>query len=339
MPIFVIIGSFIGAGFASGQEIYLFFYKFGINGILGLILCSLLIGIIIYKTLKIILEKNIENYNDFLLIIFKNKKITKFINIIIDLFLLFSFFIMTAGFGAYLEQEFKINKLIGVLFFLILIFIILLKDISGIKKINNILIPILIIFILIICKNNLEKNKINYLINNLIENNSQNFWWIIQSIIYCSYNMILIIPILINFKKYIKNKKEIKYISIFSGLIIFILAISIFLLLINIKEKINLIEMPAVYVIGKKFPEFKLIYGLIIIFSIFTTAISTGISFLKNTIKSKKSFPQYAAIMCITSLIISNFGFLNLVKILFPVFGYFGLIQIIYILKFELPRA
>lgn len=31
--IFVIIGAVIGAGFASGQEIYLFFYSYGIKGL------------------------------------------------------------------------------------------------------------------------------------------------------------------------------------------------------------------------------------------------------------------------------------------------------------------
>ena len=34
MIIFSIIGALIGAGFASGQEMYLFFYRFGIYGIL-----------------------------------------------------------------------------------------------------------------------------------------------------------------------------------------------------------------------------------------------------------------------------------------------------------------
>ena len=54
--IFVIIGTFIGAGFASGQEIYLFFFKYGINGIIGIIISSLILGIIISKTLRIIKE-------------------------------------------------------------------------------------------------------------------------------------------------------------------------------------------------------------------------------------------------------------------------------------------
>ena len=64
MIIFSIIGALIGAGFASGQEMYLFFYRFGIYGILGLLLCSFLIGIVIYKTFLIIYNENISNYQD-----------------------------------------------------------------------------------------------------------------------------------------------------------------------------------------------------------------------------------------------------------------------------------
>ena len=36
--VFVIIGTLIGAGFASGQEIYTFFFSYGIKGIYGLVL-------------------------------------------------------------------------------------------------------------------------------------------------------------------------------------------------------------------------------------------------------------------------------------------------------------
>ena len=61
MLVFSIIGTLIGAGFASGQEMYLFFYRFGLNGILGLILCSTLIFVVIYKTFMIVHTKNIYN--------------------------------------------------------------------------------------------------------------------------------------------------------------------------------------------------------------------------------------------------------------------------------------
>ena len=72
-----IIGSIIGAGFASGQEINSFFYKYGIIGILGILISIFLISLIIYKVFLIIKKENINNYKEFLKIIFENKTIKK----------------------------------------------------------------------------------------------------------------------------------------------------------------------------------------------------------------------------------------------------------------------
>ena len=63
---FVIIGTIIGAGFASGQEIYTFFNKHGFNGLIGICISILLMSYIIYKTFKIVLGNNINNYEEFI---------------------------------------------------------------------------------------------------------------------------------------------------------------------------------------------------------------------------------------------------------------------------------
>ena len=98
-----------------GQEIYLFFYRYGIEGIYGIILCNVLMGCVIHKTLKIAYSNNIETYKDFLNLIipqFRKSKYFSLANIannIINIFLLFTFFIMISGFGAYFSQEYR-NK-------------------------------------------------------------------------------------------------------------------------------------------------------------------------------------------------------------------------------------
>lgn len=341
MIILVIIGALIGAGFASGQEIYLFFYKYGIHGILGISVCSVLIGLIIHKVFKIIIKYNINSYKDFLDKIFlvgNGKKsflnISYMMNIIVNSFLLMSFFIMISGFGAYFKQEFDINSFIGSGILAIICFIIFMKDMKGVAKVSSVVVPVLILFVLIvgiknvglIDLNDIGKNVVN-IRGNLFNN------WFIQSIIYASYNIILLIPVLINLKKYIKNEKQITVISILSGAILCILAVIIYLLLVNVDVSFSDVEMPAVYAISHIGLGVKRIYGVVILLSIFTTAISIGMSFLENIVRNKKSFPQFAGIMCITATLISNIGFSNLVNLLFPVFGYLGLLQIFCILK------
>ena len=323
----VIIGSVIGAGFASGQEINSFFYKYGIIGILGIIISIFLISLIIYKVFLIIKKENINTYKNFLEIIFENKnikknnkiknnknklkinneknkiiknklktnklkinnkKITKnkylnilnITNIIINIFLIISFFIMVAGFGAYFNQEYNVSQMLGSSLLATICLIIFMNNIEGLLKINKYLIPILIFFMIIIGIKNINNLNIIEINNKKIINNFLPS--ILSGIIYASYNIILLIPVLITLKNKIK-KNNIFLISFFSGIILFILSLIIYFLLINIKIDINKIEMPAVYVIGKSFPKFKKIYEFIIISSILTTAISEGISVLENT--------------------------------------------------------
>ena len=148
--VFVIIGTLIGAGFASGQEIYAFFYSFGIKGLLGILGSSSIIGIVIYKTFKIIYKNNIENYGDFLDFLIKNEKVKDITNIIVNIFILISFYIMIAGFGAYLQQELNLNRIIGSCILAILCLILFKTNVSGLVKVNEILIPLLIIIVLVI---------------------------------------------------------------------------------------------------------------------------------------------------------------------------------------------
>ena len=53
--VLVIIGALIGAGFASGQEIYSFFYSYGVIGLIGIIITCILISLTLYKSLGLTL--------------------------------------------------------------------------------------------------------------------------------------------------------------------------------------------------------------------------------------------------------------------------------------------
>ena len=157
--IFVIIGTLIGAGFASGQEVYVFFFSFGIEGLLGIVISSILIGLTIYKTLKIVHKNNIGNYKDFLDKLIKNRKIKEILNMIINIFILVSFYIMIAGFGAYLNQEYNLNSIIGSGILALISFIVFKTSIKGMVKVNEVLIPILIFVVCIIRNSKFKKYR------------------------------------------------------------------------------------------------------------------------------------------------------------------------------------
>mgnify|MGYP003301756523 CR=1 FL=1 len=325
--VLVIIGALIGAGFASGQEIYAFFYSYGAVGLIGIIVTCFFISLIIYKSLKLICKNEIDNYDEFLKLFIRNEKVTKVINIILNILLLVTFYIMIAGFGAYFEQEIGISRFIGSAILAIISAIVFFTSVKGVLKVSQYIVPILILCVAIIGIINL------FTLNPEIELTVIKKGWLLSSILYCSYNIILLIPVLISLRNQIKKQSNIKYISIISGILMIIMSIIVFMLLIKSDVDISTLEMPVVYVIRTFFYQFETIYAFIILSSILTTAISIGIGFLQNICKNKKSYPQFVFFMCITSLIISNFGFSKLVNFLYPVFGYIGILQMIFLLK------
>lgn len=329
--VFLIIGTLIGAGFASGREIYIFFTKFGIYGIFGIIISGILTGIIINKVMKITKNTEIKNYNNLLNI--TNKKyprINKIINLIVNAFLLISFFIMIAGFCAYMKQTYEISTYLSSIIFTIICGIIFLRNIEGIIKANEILVPILILLISYLgIKNIPYLTNIN--IQELIQVNSKG--WFINSILYASYNSIILIPVLSSLKiKNIENK-QINLISIITSLIIIILSFFIYGLLLRGNYYIQQLELPLIEISLEFGKIFKYIYGIVIIISIFTSAISTGYSFLKNVSKNRKQYICMLIMISIIGILVSNIGFSKLVEILYPTFGILGIIQIVLIMK------
>lgn len=326
--IFVIIGTVIGAGFASGQEIYSFFNVHRENGILGIIISSIIIGIVIFNVLKKVNLFNINNYGELLEKTKMSNKVRQIVQIIVNIFLLMSFYIMVAGFSAYFKQEFAIPNLVITIIILVICYITFMKNIEGIAKINSIIIPILIIIVLIMG----YKSNVFYIFNNIdTENIKIKINWIIRSIEYVGYNTILLIPILISIRKYTKNNES--KITILTTSILLIMSLIIYLIMYRFDELSN-IEIPLTYIANSFGNIFKNIYGIVIIFAIYTTMISAGYGFLQNLSNNKKTYKILTSFLCMSAIFISNFSFSSLVNLTYPVFGVLGIMQLFFIIRY-----
>lgn len=333
--IFVIIGTLIGAGFASGKEMYLFFGIYDTNGIYGIIISAFLISLIIFCVFNFIRKYNIEHYEDFLNFLCGTNKnsngfhISMFLNSIINLFLLISFYVMIAGFSAFFVQEFNIPSIIGSIIICFLCYFTFTKNVNGVIKANSFLIPILIFFIFIFGFKNIGKSGI-HCVNS--EFNKPIYNWFISAILYGSYNSIILIPVLITLKNYLKDKKSIFLICVICMIIFILLALVIFSLISIIDVNINNLELPTVYAASLFGSIYSLIYGFILLISIFTSAVSCGYGLLQNCTNNKKSYNLLNLFICTSSVFVSNIGFSNLVNVLYPFFGFLGLVQIVLIL-------
>lgn len=319
-----------------GKEIYIFFSKYGLYGIIGILLSGTILGILTSKVLKIIgKEQEVNTYNEFLFYIFNNKnsKLVVILNYIINTFLLITFYIMVSGFTAYFKQEYNIPNYMTGIILAILCYVALNNNIDEVVKISAILVPVIILFIISFGLFDIS-NGINQVLEmNFIANNFIRGMW--NSIIYSSYNSIILIPVLVTLKKYV-NKKNFYSIGVITSLVVIIL--SLFIYIILLKSNIDIIEfdLPIIYIVKQYGSVFKYLYGVVIVISIFTSIISAGYSFFKNSIKNKKKYSKLLKVMCISSIFITNIGFSNLVNTLYPIFGILGIVQIYYILKIKI---
>ncbi len=309
-----------------------FLIDMDLSGLIGIFISVTLMAYIIYKTFNIVLRNKINNYEEFVEDIlperFKKNKILCFtINNIINIFLLISFNIMVAGFATYFMQELNISKFYGTLVIAILIFISLSHNIDGVIKINTYLIPIIILLIVFLGINKIEYSQI------IEENNIKNsINWILRSILYTSYNSITLIPILISLKNKVDTKKTSLLVSFCVAVVMIVLSVCIFLLMNTFIKEIREVEIPIVYIANSLGNKIKYVYGVVILIAIFTTAICAGYGFLSNITKNRKKYILCLGIICIISILIGQMRFSNLINLLYPIFGYLGIVQLIFLI-------
>ena len=313
-----------------GKEVYIFFGQYELCGILGLIISGGLTAVIINKVLQISNQNKINTYNNFLTDILKNKQsrinLIQIINYIVNIFLLISFYIMIAGFVSFFKQEYNLSPYIIVIITTFMCYIILSKNIEGVIKISTICVPIIILVIVNIGLKNFEFGieKITSLSFNITSLGNS----IISAILYASYNSILLIPVIISLRKYVKStKRNIRVIGMIT------LGILVYMILLKGNIQILQLDMPLVYIVESFGKIYEYLFGIVIIISIFTSIISSGYSFLENVSSNKKKYNIYLILICISAIFISNIGFSRLVNLLYPIFGILGTIQIYYILK------
>ena len=320
------MAAIIGAGFSSGKEIAIFFNNTGNYGILNIILAILVFFFTFYYVFKLISKHNINNFSDLVEVI-TNKKIAKFASNIMSVFLLVIFWIMLAGFGAFLTQLWGIPTIVGSILLAIACYITFKFNIEGIIKISKYVIPFIILGIVLLYFN----NPISYDIDR--SSNIPILKGMISGIIYASYNLVIAIPIIINARNLIKNKHERILSSIGICIVLAILISLIFLLNNTYIFSIASLDMPLLYIASQGNAIIYIFYVIMICLAIYTTAISSGYTVISTYSKNKKVKEFISICICLVGILVSKINFSALLEYCFTWIGYIGLLEIFLIIR------
>lgn len=324
----VFIGTIVGAGLASGQEITNFFTSYGTSSFIGIAICGLFyisMGTIVSK---ISIKHSLNSYSDVIRVVSPNI-LGKATGIITTLYLISSASIILAGSGALINQFFGVPKLVGSLIMIAIAIFFLLKDTDGLIEVNSFIVPTLIFTILLITLLYfiLCRDMISW---EFISNFEPKKVGITKStILYAGYNILCSLGVLVPLSTQTKNSKTMFWGVTFGAIGLIVLSIFINLLLMINQPYIFDYEVPLLFV-AQRFGHIVQALLLVVIWlEMFSTEVSDVYSIsktLQQTFNIK--FRKGIFIVLAIALPISTIGFSNLIGYLYPLFGMLSLIFI-----------
>ena len=328
----VYIGLVIGAGFASGREVITFFTSYGKIWPAGMIFTGVLLSVFGWMILSIIEKENIKTYKEFLKTVMY-KKTASVTEVISGLFLCVLFFAMVSASGSLLNEAFGIDRIWGSMLLSFLCFIIFRGGVEKLIGMNSLLSPLMVIGTAVVC-------IIKYFCETQtavsIQGTGEKIPYMIffSAFIYVSYNIISSVSVFVQMKSIVKDDKKSKYGALIGGGAMAFLGLMIGAVLITDKALSSEFDIPMLAVINKNFFLVNYIYILVLIGAIITTAVGNGYGAVK-WIENSTGIGSFAteAFLCIMAVAFSFIDFAGFTDVIYPLFGFMGLVEMFCIFK------
>ncbi|MGL4345244.1 MAG: YkvI family membrane protein [Cellulosilyticaceae bacterium] len=328
----VYIGTVIGAGFASGQEMITFFTKYGLSGVIGLILAGIAYAVLGAVILEVVYERQFSNYKDLLKDVM-GPKLSLVLEWTVNIFLFICFSTMIAGAGAIMKQAFDVPYWIGACGMAVACVATFLTGAKGFVGMNALLVPFMCIGGLILGVYVILFRDVSAFAHSGMGTPDRH--WFVSMILYVSYNMLTVIVVLCTLYDQLKNKKVARWGGILGGIGLGVLGLSIGLSTLIYYDQIKNLEIPMLGVLVNYTHFIQTIYLVVLVLAMYTTAIANGYGVLQNLkARIKVNDKLLIVLTTIMAMMAAKMGFSNLVSKVFPVFGYVGLFEIIMILVY-----
>lgn len=317
----VIVGTVIGAGFASGQEIMRFFTGYGTKGLLSIGLSGLLFIWICYRALA----GSGTDYEAYLKTLLPGR-MAKALEWVTVIFMLFCYGAMLAGSGALMEQEWNWNFYAGLLVMAAVTMGILLAGKSGLVWLNMAIVPLIVVMLIWLSGRSVIESA--YLQTTPLALSTVapfDLRFLADGLLYTSYNLLTLVPVLCTLRSGLKGKNQRMAAAVMGGGILLLLSLILGLASLANYDTMKGMEIP-IFALLEDGRMQNLLCCFVLLGAMLTTAVSDGYICVLHLKERGMSGP--AAICVITGLGcgIGCMGFSSLVGKVYPAFGILGLI-------------
>ncbi|HAW72097.1 MAG TPA: hypothetical protein DHD79_05385 [Firmicutes bacterium] len=334
-----VIGTIVGAGFATGQEIAQFFVRYGRLGLLGMAITTILFCVVIIMFLTAARQPGSGSYAD-LLKRWGGVGLGGMVDLALTIFLMGITGVMFAGAGASF-QALGWPAFAGTALTLIITFVAVWSGLRGVMAVNAIVVPIMLSFTVIICLLTLISHSavptpvpapmapVDPIAPTAPDaigggGGGAGWAWLWAAAIYVSYNMILSFPVLVPLGQLASRSKLITA-GVLAGGTLGLMGTAVFMAIYL--SRAVMLEVPLLHVAARYGRPLQVLYGIVVWGEIMTTAVGNIFGVARRFAADSKIPYRLAVGIAITvSLLISRFGFAALVGNLYPFFGWAGII-------------
>lgn len=321
------IGTVVGAGFASGQEVLQFFGYFGARGIFGIGLAALLF--MAYGFLILELGRRLGAESHLPVIHYAGGRwLGGAMDVVITFFLFGALTAMVAGSGAIFAEQFGFARIWGNLVMALASVLTVLLGIHGVITAISMVVPLLVIAVIGMSLATLVSRPITWETAALIEVSRAVIpSWPLSALVYVSYNIIIAVAVLAPLGQVTEDERTLRNGAIFGGLGLGTGAVAIHLAILARLPEAARFEVPMIYVAGRLSPLLQGLYSIILLTEIYTTAVGNLYGFAARMTKpGSNAFRLFTIGSGTLALFAGRLGFATIVRTLYPAVGFAGLL-------------
>lgn len=309
------VAGVIGAGFASGQELTVFFVNYGRLGLGGLILAIMLLFLGVILILEHCSLYRTATYGD--LFMSFGPTAARFYDGIYTFFLIVGSSVMLAGSAALGSTV--LSQLFFRLVTAILVFLVLQGGVQGTLKSGTYLAPFIIALLLIIALWG-KPTVLQY-------REPLNKTGALESgILYASYNLGFSVALLASIHHLLRTRREFWFGALLGNFFLGLCMFLLYLALSELSREQLAHPFPVLYLASNLGLAGKITYRIVLWVAMYSTALANSLALVNRFSHSKKlSWTAANALVCCCSFFFSHLGFKKLIEFAYPFLGLLGL--------------
>ncbi|MUG23653.1 hypothetical protein GNQ08_14760 [Paenibacillus macerans] len=320
---FTYIGTVVGAGFATGQEILQFFTRYGKWGVLTILLSTLLFVWLGTKMMLLAREIKAASYEDLNRKLF-GERAGRMLSLFTLIVLIGVNSVMLAGAGSVFMEHLGLHYQTGLWITLIFTFLLLGRGIKGVMQLNSLVVPLMLILSLVIIFYTLGSPGAARFLTLETDSGVLAAW--VSPLMYSAFNLSMAQAVLVPIGSHTTSRKVIVMGGVIGGAGVgFMLMAGHFALSANMPGIVQY-EIPMGSIAQQLGTTVQLIYVLLIFMEIFSTFVADVYGV---TLQLRQHLQVPPMLISVTILLIcyitSQFGFSSLLSVLYPIFGLFSL--------------